>query len=151
MIEYTKKKVKLNEVSETINVMNIFDYQLVSKENDNYKVILTFSRDDETPYFNQIYNLEKKWKEEMEIPMLPIYIMVMTAFILLTAYLITVLIFKFNLIYFLTLMVPALILIALSAFFHMNRLKKLKIIFLSYNDKKNEYALLAKEMKEYHE
>ena len=151
MIEYTKKKVKLNEVSETINVMNIFDYQLVSKENDNYKVILTFSRDDETPYFNQIYNLEKKWKEEMEIPMLPIYIMVMTAFILLTAYLITVLIFKFNLIYFLTLMVPALILIVLSAFFHMNRLKKLKIIFLSYNDKKNEYALLAKEMKEYHE
>ena len=147
MEECITRKVMNNEVDETIETMAVFDWKVTGKDIQAYKTTLSFSRDTKTPYYQKVVELEKKWKKETEPSSLLTYIFVGLSFATMTAFLIITLLLGFQLIYFLTIMVPALLLFTAGAMFFYLRTKKIQKIIISYYERRREYRLEIEKIK----
>ena len=104
-----KDNSKLYEIKENA----IFLWKLESEETINeYKTRLTFSRDNEVPYYQELVTLENKFHKVSPIPMWSIILLGVLAFGFFTAFLITYLIKQENInmfLAFMTTILPALI------------------------------------------
>lgn len=154
MIESKNVKVTLNEVDEYIKTVSIFDWKVTNKEILGFKVSLTLTRETETPYYNEIKELEKKWKNETSISALPTYIFVGIALILITIYLVILLNnndsdgnLVFQITPFLSFMVPGILSFLLAAGYSFFRSRKIQKIIVSYYELRREYDIKAQELK----
>ena len=155
MKETLIKKVKNNEIDDTIQTMATFDWNLISKDINGYKTVLTFEREKDTPYYQEVISLEKKWKKETSFPSWPNYLLVLVSFILITIYLVFLLNSKddegkllFNITHFLSFMLPGLIFLLLAVLYTIIRGRKIRYIIENYYEKRREYQLLINSLKE---
>ena len=113
-MEKCQRKVNSYSVTRSVYLMGLFDWKLVSEEkHENAPSILTFERDENTPYYKEMVEIEKKTSPSL-ISFYVLVIPVSLAFIVMTVYLILTLALKdsfdakANLFYFL---VPAMVLL----------------------------------------
>ena len=108
--------------------MGLFNWKLVEEEkHDNAPSILTFERDENVPYYQEMVEIEKEASPRL-IPFVFVIIPVALAFVVMTVYLILVLALKdsfdakANLFYFL---VPAMLLLLTDTFLFFIRSRQL--------------------------
>ena len=113
-MEKCQRKVNSYSVTRSVYLMGLFDWKLVSEEkHENAPSILTFERDESTPYYKEMVEIEKQTSPSL-IPFYVLVIPVAIAFIVMTIYLILTLALKDsfdakgNLFFFL---VPAMVLL----------------------------------------
>ena len=113
-MEKCQRKVNSYSVTRSVYLMGLFDWKLVSEEkHENAPSILTFERDENTPYYKEMVEIEKQTSPSL-IPFYVLVIPVAIAFIVMTIYLILTLALKdsfdakSNLFFFL---VPAMVLL----------------------------------------
>lgn len=155
MKETLIKKVNNNEIDDFIQTMSVFEWTLTSKDINGYKTILTFEREKDTPFYQEVVNLEKKWKKETNFPSWPNYLLVLISFTLITIYLVFLLNSKddegkmlFNITHFLSFMLPGLLFLLSSVIYTIVRGRKIHSIIENYYEKRREYQLLIKSLKE---
>ena len=149
MEEYLVKKLITNDLDESLKTYAVFDWKVSNKQINGYKTTVTFVRETETPYYSQIVELEKKWNKETNVPSWPGYLLVILAFLTITAYLIVSWMsgFQDKLTYFLAIMLPGLFLLMLASGYFVLRIKKIEKILANYYEKRHEYDLEIKKIK----
>lgn len=149
MEEYLTKKIVTNDLDESIKTYAVFDWKVSSKEILGYKTLVTFVRNTDAPYYQQIVELEKKWNKETTVPSWPGYLLLVLTFLTVSTYLIVSIItgFQNKKLYFFSIMLPGLILLMLASTYFMIRGKKIEKILVTYYDKRHEYDLKIKEIK----
>ena len=136
-MEKCQRKVNSYSVTRSVYLMGLFDWKLVSEEkHENAPSILTFERDENTPYYKEMVEIEKQTSPSL-IPFYVLVIPVAIAFIVMTIYLILTLALKDsfdakgNLFFFL---VPAMVLLlADTALFYFRSKQLMK--YLQNEDK----------------
>ena len=87
-METCQRKVNSHSVSRSVYLMGLFDWRLVKEDKkDNAPSILTFERDTNTPYYQEMVEIEKETSPKF-IPFWVLIIFVALAFALVTACLI---------------------------------------------------------------
>ena len=136
-MEKCQRKVNSYSVTRSVYLMGLFDWKLVSEEkHENAPSILTFERDENTPYYKEMVEIEKKISPSL-IPFYVLVIPVAIAFIVMTIYLILTLALKDsfdakgNLFFFL---VPAMVLLLADTVLFYFRSKQL-MKYLQNEDK----------------
>ena len=107
-----EKQVTTNAINENIILSKymLFEWRCEKKENIGRKVIFTFSRDNEKPYYKELVKLEEEFGNYKIGTMIPSYVLSILAFLLITAFFILYLVDKSNvLIYFLAVSLPGLL------------------------------------------
>ena len=93
-MEKCQRKVNSYSVTRSVYLMGLFDWKLVSEEkHENAPSILTFERDENTPYYKEMVEIEKQTSPSL-IPFYVLVIPVAIAFIVMTIYLILTLALK---------------------------------------------------------
>ncbi len=67
-------KTNINKVDIKVEEMKIFDWKLKDKVIENDIAILTFERDDSTPYYLKLNELEKEYYKQDLFPSWPIFL-----------------------------------------------------------------------------
>ena len=136
-MEKCQRKVNSYSVTRSVYLMGLFDWKLVSEEkHENAPSILTFERDENTPYYKEMVEIEKQTSPSL-IPFYVLVIPVAIAFIVMTIYLILTLALKdsfdakSNLFFFL---VPAMVLLLTDTVLFYFRSKQL-MKYLQNEDK----------------
>lgn len=136
-MEKCQRKVNSYSVTRSVYLMGLFDWKLVSEEkHENAPSILTFERDENTPYYKEMVEIEKQTSPSL-IPFYVLVIPVAIAFIVMTIYLILTLALKDsfdakgNLFFFL---VPAMVLLLADTVLFYFRSKQL-MKYLQNEDK----------------
>ena len=136
-MEKCQRKVNSYSVTRSVYLMGLFDWKLVSEEkHENAPSILTFERDENTPYYKEMVEIEKETSPKL-IPFYVLVIPVSIAFIVMTVYLILTLALKDNfnakgnLFFFL---IPALVLLLVDTLLFYFRSKQL-MKYLQNEDK----------------
>ena len=136
-MEKCQRKVNSYSVTRSVYLMGLFDWKLVSEEkHENAPSILTFERDENTPYYKEMVEIEKQTSPS-HIPFYVLVIPVAIAFIVMTIYLILTLALKDsfdakgNLFFFL---VPAMVLLLADTVLFYFRSKQL-MKYLQNEDK----------------
>ena len=87
-METCQRKVNSHSVSRSVYLMGLFDWRLVKEDKkENAPSILTFERDNETPYYQEMVEIEKETSPKL-LPFWVLLIFVAVAFALVTASLI---------------------------------------------------------------
>ena len=87
-METCQRKVNSHSVSRSVYLMGLFDWRLVKEDKkDNAPSILTFERDTNTPYDQEMVEIEKETSPKL-LPFWVLLIFVAVAFALVTASLI---------------------------------------------------------------
>ncbi|MBQ6731219.1 MAG: hypothetical protein IJR08_04860 [Bacilli bacterium] len=87
-METCQRKVNSYSVSRSVYLMSLFDWRLVREEKkDNAPSILTFERNTDTPYYQEMVEIEKETSPKL-LPFWVLLIFVGIAFALVTASLI---------------------------------------------------------------
>ena len=87
-METCQRKVNSHAVTRSIYLMGLFDWRLVKEEKkENAPSILTFERNNETPYYQEMVEIEKETSPRL-IPFWVLIIFVAVAFALVTTSLI---------------------------------------------------------------
>ena len=87
-METCQRKVNSHSVTRSIYLMGLFDWRLVKEEKkENAPSILTFERNNETPYYQEMVEIEKETSPRL-IPFWVLIIFVAVAFALVTTSLI---------------------------------------------------------------
>ncbi len=127
-MEKCQRKVNSYSVTRSVYLMGLFNWKLVNEEkHDNAPSILTFERDKNVPYYQEMVEIEKEVSPHL-IPFAIVVVPVSLAFIVMTVYLILALAMngtfdaKANLFYFL---IPAMLLLLLDTFFFFFRSRQL--------------------------
>ena len=136
-MEKCQRKVNSYSVTRSVYLMGLFDWKLVSEEkHENAPSILTFERDENTPYYKEMVEIEKQTSPKL-IHFYVLVIPVSIAFIVMTIYLILTLALKdsfdakANLFFFL---VPAMVLLLTDTVLFYFRSKQL-MKYLQNEDK----------------
>ncbi len=136
-MEKCQRKVNSYSVTRSVYLMGLFDWKLVSEEkHENAPSILTFERDENTPYYKEMVEIEKQTSPSL-ISFYVLVIPVAIAFIVMTIYLILTLALKDsfdakgNLFFFL---VPAMVLLLADTVLFYFRSKQL-MKYLQNEDK----------------
>ena len=136
-MEKCQRKVNSYSVTRSVYLMGLFDWKLVSEEkHENAPSVLTFERDENTPYYKEMVEIEKQTSPSL-IPFYVLVIPVAIAFIVMTIYLILTLALKDsfdakgNLFFFL---VPAMVLLLADTVLFYFRSKQL-MKYLQNEDK----------------
>ena len=136
-MEKCQRKVNSYSVTRSVYLMGLFDWKLVNEEkHENAPSILTFERDENTPYYKEMVEIEKQTSPSL-IPFYVLVIPVAIAFIVMTIYLILTLALKDsfdakgNLFFFL---VPAMVLLLADTVLFYFRSKQL-MKYLQNEDK----------------
>lgn len=127
-MEKCQRKVNSYSVTRSVYLMGLFNWKLVEEEkHDNAPSILTFERDENVPYYQEMVEIEKETSPRL-IPFVLVIIPVALAFVVMTVYLILVLVLrgsfdaKANLFYFL---IPAMLLLLTDTFLFFIRSRQL--------------------------
>ena len=84
-METCQRKVNSHSVSRSVYLMGLFDWRLVKEDKkENAPSILTFERNNETPYYQEIVEIEKETSPKL-LPFWVLLIFVAVAFALVTA------------------------------------------------------------------
>ena len=87
-METCQRKVNSHSVSRSVYLMGLFDWRLVKEDNKEKSTsILTFERNNETPYYQEMVEIEKETSPKL-LPFWVLLIFVAVAFALVTASLI---------------------------------------------------------------
>ena len=87
-MEKSQRKVNSYTVSRAVYLMGLFDWKLVNEEkHENAPSILTFERDENVPYYQEMVEVEKETSPRL-LPFWTLIIPVALAFIAMTVYLI---------------------------------------------------------------
>ena len=136
-MEKCQRKVNSYSVTRSVYLMGLFDWKLVNEEkHENAPSVLTFERDENTPYYKEMVEIEKQTSPSL-IPFYVLVIPVAIAFIVMTIYLILTLALKDsfdakgNLFFFL---VPAMVLLLADTVLFYFRSKQL-MKYLQNEDK----------------
>lgn len=84
-METCQRKVNSHSVSRSVYLMGLFDWRLVKEDKkENAPSILTFERNNETPYYQEMVEIEKETSPKL-LPFWVLLIFVAVAFALVTA------------------------------------------------------------------
>lgn len=86
-MEKTARKIKKSEKEQYIKYMEKFDWKLIDQIDKNNKVIMSFERDDKTPYYSELKEIEKMAIVKV-IPLYVLLILMIFGFTLLTSFII---------------------------------------------------------------
>ena len=87
-MEKSQRKVNSYTVTRAVYLMGLFDWKLVNEEkHENAPSILTFERDENVPYYQEMVEVEKETSPRL-LPFWTLIIPVALAFIAMTVYLI---------------------------------------------------------------
>ena len=145
------RKVSTEEVDSVITGMAIFDWKVIKKEINGTRSVLTFERDENVPYYDEMVKKEKAYEKETNPSSLLIYIFVGLALVLMTTYLIVSSLnggFAFDNIYFYAIMIPGLVSFLLSALFLFLRVKKIQKILANFYERRREVSLEMEELRQ---
>ena len=114
-----EKIIKTNEINERqlIDTYSIFEYKCIERTVKGKRVTLKFVRDDSVPYIAELKKLEYQYGGYHSGSFLPTLLLPGLSFVLFTVFLVLMLTLKdnFNLmLYFFTLVLPALLFLALG-------------------------------------
>ena len=147
-----KKTVITDQVNEKqiLDTYLLFEYKCKEKKTQGKKIIYEFERDDSVPYINELKNLEYQYGSYKVGSMLPTMILPVISFVLFTVFLVLMFALgeNFNLLlYFLTLVLPALLFLAASALFMVMRIRSINKIEKEKPIKDQEYRQKIAELK----
>lgn len=139
-----KRIVITNEINEKQQIESylIFKYKVIDRKLEGKKVTLTIERDDSLPYIEDLRKLEKEYGGYKIGSMLPTIIFPALSILLFTAFLIIFLITKENfnfVVFFCSLVAPALVFLVGGVLFMLLRLKALNDIQNEKPKKDAEY------------
>ncbi|MBO4855776.1 MAG: hypothetical protein J5511_00180 [Bacilli bacterium] len=122
------KIIKTNEINERqlIDTYSIFEYKCTERTVNGKRITLKFVRDDSVPYIDELKKLQYQYGSYNVGSMLPTLLLPAVSFLLFTAFLILMFALgeKFNLLlYFCTLVLPALLLLILGVVFMILRIR----------------------------
>lgn len=146
-METRKKTISKAYSQNYIKEMECFGYILKDKEDKNNDVILTFERDDSGPNYLKLKQLEEKYYSFKLLPFWPIIVFTVTAFILITVFLVLLIIYKKKLDYILfslLLLLPSSLLLISATIYTRFRFKS----FSSYSEFEKEKVHILKQAKE---
>ena len=137
-----QRKVNSHAVTRSIYLMGLFDWRLVKEEKkDNAPSILYFERDTETPYYQEMVEIEKDTAPKL-LPFWVLLLFVGIAFLLITAALIFSLTKVMStMVCFLAFFIPASLFLGADVLFFYLRSKQL----LKYFDNEKEIVKQAEE------
>ena len=96
-MEKCTRKVNSFSVTRSVYLMGLFDWKLINEEKkENAPSILTFERDENVPYYQEMVEIEKETSPKL-LPFWSLIILVAVAFSLITAALIISLLNEFKL------------------------------------------------------
>ena len=147
-----KKTVITNQINEkqVLDTYLLFEYKCLEKKQQGNKIIYEFERDDSVPYIHELRNLEYEYGSYKVGSMLPTIICPLISFVLFTVFLVLMFVMKddFNVIlYFCSLMLPALLFLAMSALFMVLRIRMVNKIEKEKPIKDEEYRQKIAELK----
>lgn len=127
-METCQRKVNAYSVSRSVYLMGLFDWKLVKEDKkENAPSILTFERDENVPYYQEMVQVEKETSPHL-MPFWPIIAVVALAFVTMTTYLILFLALKNTTDikqYFLAFFIPAALLLLVDVLLFYLRSKQL--------------------------
>ncbi len=136
-MEKCQRKVNSYTVTRSVYLMGLFDWRLVNEEkHENAPSILTFERDENTPYYKEMVEIEKQTSPKL-IPLWIYILVVAIAFATMTVYLILYLTMKGTfdpLKYFYAFFVPSMFLLLVDTVLFYFRSKQL-MKYLQNEDK----------------
>ena len=147
-----KKTVITNQMNEKqiLDTYLLFEYKCLEKKQQGKKIIFEFERDDSVSYIKELRNLEYQYGSYKVGSMLPTTILPIISFVLFTVFLVLMFALgdNFNLLlYFLTLVLPALIFLALSAVLMVLRIRSINKIENEKPLKDQEYRQKIEKLK----
>ena len=147
-----KKIVITNQMNEKqiLDTYLLFEYKCLEKKQQGKKIIFEFERDDSVSYIKELRNLEYQYGSYKVGSMLPTTILPIISFVLFTIFLVLMFALgdNFNLLlYFLTLVLPALIFLALSAVLMFLRIRSINKIENEKPLKDQEYRQKIEKLK----
>lgn len=131
-----------NNEKQILDSYLIFEYKCLEKKYQGNKVIYRFQRDDSVSYIDELRKLENEYGGYHIGSMLPTIILPVISIILFTIFLVLMFVLKdnFNLIlYFCSLILPALLFLFLGAVFMFLRIRMINKIEKEKPIKDNEY------------
>jgi amino acid transporter len=87
-VEKIRKIVSLPNENNLIKEMELFEWKVVFVQYKNDKVIVDFERDTALPYYSNLTKMERKIAALREPPLWPLFVLVILAFMLVTAILV---------------------------------------------------------------
>ncbi|MDY0177781.1 MAG: hypothetical protein RBR85_00855 [Bacilli bacterium] len=87
-MEKIRKIVSLPNENNLIKEMELFEWKVVFVQYKNDKVIVDFERDTALPYYSNLTKMERKIAALREPPLWPLFVLVILAFMLVTAILV---------------------------------------------------------------
>ena len=138
------KIIKTNEINERqlIDTYSIFEYKCTERTVNGKRITLKFVRDDSVPYIDELKKLQYQYGSYNVGSMLPTLLLPAVSFLLFTAFLILMFALgeKFNLLlYFCTLVLPALLLLILGVVFMILRIRMIGKVQSEKPKKDQEY------------
>ena len=85
MIETKVLKIRNEDLDESIKTEAVFDWKVVNKEMGAYKTTVSFERENDVPYYDEMIAKEKEWHKQMDIKYYPVYILLAIALLVLTS------------------------------------------------------------------
>lgn len=149
-MEKSQRKVNSFSVNRTVYLMGLFDWELTKEEKlNNGDSVLCFSRDNETPYYQQLVEIEK----EMEPKLIPMWIFIAAvslSFITFTIYLILFLFMRDNfptIPYFFAFCVPGMLLLFSSTVIFYYRSKQVLTFIKNESERLKDIQTRVYELK----
>ena len=138
------KIIKTNEINERqlIDTYSIFEYKCTERTANGKRITLKFVRDDSVPYIDELKKLQYQYGSYNVGSMLPTLLLPAVSFLLFTVFLILMFALgeMFNLLlYFCTLVLPALLLLILGVVFMVLRIRMIGKVQSEKPKKDQEY------------
>jgi hypothetical protein len=139
-MEKIVKKVSSVNADELIKEMSLFQWEVVSKEENNSKVTIEFARDTSSPYYAKLVEYERQMDSFKLPPLWPLFMFVIISFALVTALLTMWIVLDTGFvpwIWFFALGLPAIVSSILASVYLMYRGKKVESVSIEMNRLRN--------------
>lgn len=146
-----QKTVKISRENRDLIVSKarLFEWKIEKEEKTKFGFVLTFVRDNETPYYSQLVKLEEEYGEYKFLPFLFIIIPAAIAFLIITSLLIVFLIQKdFARQFWYIFVAPSGVFLLLSVLLTFLRMRTLDQVMNQKPQKDNEYSQKVKKLKD---
>ena len=132
-----------------IDKHKLFEWKVDKEEVKGTQSVLTFSRDNEVPYYRQLVELENQFPEYKFLPFILIIIFAALAFISITVLLIVFLANRdLASTYWLAFIIPSGVFLVIAMVFTFLRMRTLDKVINEKRQKESEFALKIKKLKD---
>ena len=146
-----EKTIVTNSLNENLilDTKLLFEWKCLEKKVVGGKIILSFSRDNEKPYYDELLKLEKEYGDYRIPSLLPSFILAGLSFILITVFFILYLVDRSHyIVYFLSIVLPALACLLGAMVFTVLRYSSYNKLIKEKPEKDQVFAEKIKELKE---